>query len=930
MSKMIISALFLITTLLLGTIPFVGIANAQEPQFLFKINSVGTVSFGIPSDAAVDSSGNIYVTGNNQINVFDSSRNSLFTFGSFCRIASGDGCVDPDGAGPLQLGDGQFNGPTLIAVDNTIGSTNGNIIVADGNQRVQVFDSSGNFLFKITTFGINNPRGVAVDSSGNIIVAEPGKHRITVFDSSGNFVFMFGFGVDDGTSVFQICTSSCQAGILGAGDGQFRGPRGVAVDSSDRIIVADRSNNRIQVFDSSGTFIKKFGPIVDGAEPILEPPDVAVDRITDNIIVPTTFRGIASNLLQVFDSSGNFLFKLGGTPAGFQNPRGVGVDNTNGNILLSDATQDEILIFNSLGDYLFSIALSQNSFRPNSIAVDSSDRILVADPGPNHRVLVMDSSGNFLFHIDLFGSGDGQIKSPEGVAVDSSDRIIVYDRSNNKVQVFDSAGNFLFNFGSFCRLSPVLGCSDPDGPGPLEFGDGQFSATFLIRVAADRITDNIIVSDHGNSRIQVFDSAGNFLSKSGFINGPVGVAVDSSGRILVAVASSGNHRIQVLDSAGNFLFNFGSSGSGDGQFFFPRGVAVDSSDNIYVADTENNRIQGFDSSGNFLFKLGSFCKISTGSGCVDPDGAGPLQLGDGQFERPSSIAVDNSNRIIVADRFNQRIQVFQGDTTPPETSITSSIDGNLDVVTNGGSTVSDSMTLTFDGTDDVDVASFECSLDGASFSACTTPQGFTTLALGSHTFQVRAIDTSGNTDPTPASLSWDIFSQIISSNTGGNVAAGPGDTVLVSNNAQVGGNIEADGGVVTISGGSTVAGNIEAGNGAAIVIEDGSTVEGNVSILVSGAGSTLEINGSNVDGNIEVQDIDSLIITNTVFGGNIFSINSGILTITDNTVNGDINSQNDGQVTITGNVVNGNVEITSPASCTESGNSVNGNNSGCP
>jgi DNA-binding beta-propeller fold protein YncE len=80
--------------------------------------------------------------------------------------------------------------------------------------------------------------------------------------------------------------------------------------------------------------------------------------------------------------------------------------------------------------------------------------------------------------------------------------------------------------------------------------------------------------------------------------------VDSSGNVYVSDYS--NKRIQKFDSSGNFLLKWGSEGAGDGQFTLPLGVAVDSSDNVYVTDGSaagvGNRVQKFDSSGNFLLE----------------------------------------------------------------------------------------------------------------------------------------------------------------------------------------------------------------------------------------------------------------------------------------------------------------------------------------
>jgi hypothetical protein len=100
------------------------------------------------------------------------------------------------------------------------------------------------------------------------------------------------------------------------------------------------------------------------------------------------------------------------------------------------------------------------------------------------------------------------------------------------------------------------------------------------------------------------------------------------------------------------------------------------------------------------------------------------------------------------------------DNIPPDTIITSAVDGNNVRLNNGDSTDSNKITFTFTGTDNVAVAGFECRLDSsneADFAPCTSPITYNNLNAGVHTFEVRAIDTSGNKDPTPASFSWKIL-----------------------------------------------------------------------------------------------------------------------------------------------------------------------------
>ncbi len=117
-------------------------------------------------------------------------------------------------------------------------------------------------------------------------------------------------------------------------------------------------------------------------------------------------------------------------------------------------------------------------------------------------------------------------------------------------------------------------------------------------VAVDS-SDNIILADTLNHRIQVFDSTGKLIRFGPITpqgNGlllPSDIEVDSSDNIIIT--DSGNHRIVVFDSNGNFLLTFGSQGSGNGQFIAPTGITVNGSDKIIVVDTRNRRVQLFES-----------------------------------------------------------------------------------------------------------------------------------------------------------------------------------------------------------------------------------------------------------------------------------------------------------------------------------------------
>jgi DNA-binding beta-propeller fold protein YncE len=242
--------------------------------------------------------------------------------------------------------------------------------------------------------------------------------------------------------------------------------------------------------------------------------------------------------------------------------------------------------------------------RPKGIDVDSTGDVYVSD-GTNNRVQVFDSSGNFLRQWEasipyspLIGNCNTGQTDPRGITVDGSNN--VYVTFIAKVKKYSPSGEFIMEWGS---------CGS---------GNGQFNNAVAIDVGPNGY---VYVLSAGNTsqnhRVQVFDSSGTFLHKwggEGTANGqfkyPGGIAIDSSGNVYVA--DSNNYRIQKFDADGNFITSWGSWGDGDGQFMLIGAIDVDANDNVYTVDEhgvypwgQHGRIQKFDSAGNFLAKWGS-------------------------------------------------------------------------------------------------------------------------------------------------------------------------------------------------------------------------------------------------------------------------------------------------------------------------------------
>jgi DNA-binding beta-propeller fold protein YncE len=129
-------------------------------------------------------------------------------------------------------GDGEFNFPTELRLDGA------NLLVVDAmNFRVQAFDRSGVFQFAIGKPGdgigsVFRPKGVAVDSEGDLYIVDGALGVVQVFNRQGQLLYYFG--------------------ALGTHAGEFQLPAGLFIDRDDHVYVVDSFNRRVQVFQYSG------------------------------------------------------------------------------------------------------------------------------------------------------------------------------------------------------------------------------------------------------------------------------------------------------------------------------------------------------------------------------------------------------------------------------------------------------------------------------------------------------------------------------------------------------------------------------------------------------------------------------------------------------------------------------------------------------
>ena len=334
---------------------------------------------------------------------------------------------------------------------------------------------------------------------------------------------------------------------------------------------------------------------------------------------------------------------------------------------------------------------------PEGVAVDASGNLFIADRD-NHRIRRMDGAPGVITTVAGNGnsgfSGDGgpatsaSLNLPRSVAVDASGNLHIADRSNQRIRRVDGATGV---------ITTVAGGGSSLG----DSGPATSASLNLPRGVAVDASGNLYIADRSNHRIRRVDDATGVITTvagtgavgfssdggpatSASLNSPRGVAVDASGNVYIA--DTNNHRIRRVDGATGVITTvagdgtFGFSGDSDpatsASLGFPRGVAVDASGNLFIADTDNNRIRRVDGS----------------TGVIITVAGGGFGLGDGgpatsaSLNSPWSVTVDASGNLLIADRDNHRIRRVDA-----VTSVITSVAGGF--IGDGGPATSASLSL---------------------------------------------------------------------------------------------------------------------------------------------------------------------------------------------------------------------------------------------
>ena len=528
----------------------------------------------------------------------------------------------------------------------------------------------------------NNPGGVAVDSSGNVYVADRSNAAIRKMTSAGVVSTYVGTTQLSGTT-----------NATGAAARFFNPEDLVWEASTGNLYVLDRSNTQIRKVTTAGVVTVLAGATqsagtADGtgaAAHFNDPWAIAIDSSgnlfvadsNNHLIRKVTPAGVVTTIAGTVSAgvgvSGHADHATDPLSATFNTPRGIAVDNSTGYIYVSDTNNHTIrcIIPGVSVSTLAGLASSSGSTDgTGNVARFNSPYGLRMDLGVN--IIVIDRSNATIRQVTTAGvvttlagtaanragtDGTGtaaRFYDPQGAAVDSAGNLYIADTTNCTIRkmtpgkVVTTLAGLARNFGSTNASGGAARFNTPQG-------------------AVFDTSGNLFIADTGNNLIRKVTSAGvvtTFAGQTGagFTNAtgtaaqfrsPAGLVIDASNNIYVA--DSGNHAIRMITSAGvvTTVAGTGSTGVADGtgtaaSFNSPQDVTLDSTGNLWVADTSNHTIRRITSGG----------VVNTVAGTAGSSGTTNATGTAARFNNPSGLGFDTSGNLYIADRGNHSIRMM--------------------------------------------------------------------------------------------------------------------------------------------------------------------------------------------------------------------------------------------------------------------------------
>ncbi len=603
----------------------------------------------------------------------------------FSTLAGTSNIGNADGTGPAA----RFYSPVGVAFDRA-----GNLWVADTyNHAIRRITPAGMVTTVAGLSGFSGsddgtgsaarfhyPASLALDSADNLYVAEARNHTIRRITPAGDVTTLGGSAGNPGS-------------LDGTGsEARFASPQGITIDAAGNIYIADSGNSTVRKITAAGVVTTVAGTAgvpgstdgAGGAARFRYPIGLAADA-AGNVYVAdggdSTIRKItpAGLVTTVAGSAGNWGSLDGiGSAAQFNTPQGICLD-LSGNIYVTDGGNGLIRKIDPTGSVTTLAGRSQNlgwmdgtgsearfNF-PCGIAVSSTNTLFVADTYNStiRRITMAGVVTTFAGSAESRGSVDGtggaaRFSAPGGVAVDATGVVYVADTHNNTIRRITPSGVVT----TFAGMAGQVVQDSVTGKRTGDFADGTGTAARFFSPTGLALDSegNIYVAD-GNSLIRRITPAGVVTTLAGnpetfgwadgtgsaalFFN-PIGLVVDNTGNVFVA--DSSNHVIRRITPAGVVttfagLAHFNGSDDGTGnaaRFNTPRGLAMDRSGNLYVADSQNHTVRQITPEGVVTTLAG----LAGSSGSVD--GTGSLA----RLNHPNGLALDRSGNIYLADGIN--------------------------------------------------------------------------------------------------------------------------------------------------------------------------------------------------------------------------------------------------------------------------------------